>query len=195
MGFRRAERERRGKRPPQDAEEWRKSPVSPNAVIQLQRMIGNQAVQRLISHDRRGVLRRDSEGQKKYTVLATITFAKAGKLKGNSKIAGHEGKIEIHSIQIDPSSTKRTNETAPPLPELIITRTSDDLSPRLMQANVEGDTITAAQFEFLRYDDKGKTEVVRTMEFSDGYITSFSVSGGGPDMTEQIGLEFKHGSF
>lgn len=210
MSFRRyqkSDKERLRKHHPQisDTEDWRSAgstlPLTPNAVMQLQRTIGNQAVQRLISRDRQGggVLQRDSGGNKEQTkknsVLASITFAKAGKLKGNTKIAGHEGKIDVLSIQSDPLPVDGALRPTPPFIEYVMTRNVDELSPQFLKANLDGDSIKAAQFEVLRHDDKGKVEVVHSLEFSEGLITNYLISSGGsPDMIESIGMEFKSSS-
>jgi type VI secretion system Hcp family effector len=205
MSFRRyqkADKDRTRKRRPQnsDAEDWQsaKSPgsLSPNAVIQLQRTIGNQAVQRLIGSERlhdtmNGAIQRDNAGQEAAStpILATLIFDRQGTIKGNSRIAGHEGKVEVLSLHRDVDKPSR-NPDEPTPTNLMITRNVDELSNQFARANIDGDPLKTAQFEFTRRNDEGKVEIAHSLEFSDGLISSYSVSGGEKAM-EQIGMDFR----
>lgn len=191
--FQKADKEHTRKHRPQvsDSEDWHgaesTAPLSPNSVIQLQRTIGNRAVQQLIQ--------RDSGGAKQAEVppvLASITLDKRGKLKGSSRVEGHEGKIEVLSLNRDVK--KPTRDPDDPSPNrLSIMRNVDELSNQFARANTEGDPIKAAQFEFVRRNEEGKVETLHSLEFGEGFISGYSISGG-EQSVEQIEMEFKGNS-
>ena len=202
------------KRHPQvsDSDNWRgtepsETPAfSPNAVVKLQRTIGNQAMQRLIGEKRHGesntIIQRDSMDQTKDkentlpAYVAKIVLGNAGELKGKSRIAGHEGKIEVLSLSLDASrsNNRRKEDREAPSPSVFritITRYVDDLSPRFQLATAKGEQVKTAQFELIRKGDDGTIATLHTLEFGDGFITSYQVSGDPP--IEVIQMEFQKG--
>ena len=210
MGSRRyhkSDKEHTRKRRPEvsDTDDWRKAephaPLSPNAVMQLQHTIGNQAVQRLMDGGKMphnvgsAIVQRDSgtggrQDEASFpALLATITTERKGKLKGKTSIAGQEGKIEFQSLNLGKSNTTR-NPDEPQPTNLTLTRQVDDLSPTFQQAMLEGDPVKTAQFEFIRRNDEGKVEIKHTLNFSDGMITSYAL-GSGEQQTESMGIEFR----
>lgn len=204
MSFRRyqkADRERTRKRHPQvsDTEDWSRAdshvPLSSNAIMHLQRTIGNRAVQRLIDQKMQNadpVVQRDGGKQEEAgfpSLLAAITTARQGRIDGKSKLPGHEGKLEFLSMNLDRGRASRNKDEQPPT-NLVLTRNVDDLSTTFNQMMLESDPITSAQFEFIRRNDEGKVEVAHTLKFSDGLISSYSVSGG-EQGSETMEMEFK----
>jgi type VI secretion system Hcp family effector len=162
--------------------------LSPNNILNLQRTIGNQAVQRLIRQA--DMLQRqptDTQDSQKQTalpsVVASITGSRQGKFKGGRRIAGHEGKIEILSLSLEPSA--RENKMT-----VHLTKEVDDSSAAFMKALLAGEPLTSAQFDFIRRNEEGNIETVKTHEFNDGIITSIQHNGTGPVPTETITIEF-----
>lgn len=170
--------------------------LSPNNILNLQRTIGNQAVQRLVRQadvlQRQPTVGQDAgqptdtrESQKQTalpSVLASITGSRQGKFKGGSRIAGHEGKIEISSIQLEPSA--RENKMT-----VHLTKQTDESSVAFMKAMQDGEPLPIAQFDFIR-QNADTIETLKTLEFTNGYVTSFQHSGSGDVPTEIITIEF-----
>jgi type VI secretion system Hcp family effector len=196
--------------------------LSPNAITQLQRTIGNQAVQRLINGDMQhntAVLQRQPKrspgrtpgpakpggGTEKEAslplYLAIITGGGEGKFKGESRIAGHEGEIEILALDIHPTDAEsRTghgggsgtgqHDTGM---TVSFTKYVDSSSPQFLRAMNRGVHLSTAAFQRIRSDPRGGIKVMRTMEFSDGRVTSYTMNGIDPDTgnpVEQIVMEF-----
>lgn len=165
-------------------------PVSEPGVIKMQHLVGNQAVQRLIQRapDKK-------EPASDATVLATIILESGGELKGESRIPGHEGKIELLSLNLENANRRATSREEAPEErvQLTLTKYVDDLSNKLMLAIQKGDSIKSARFEFIRREDDGKVRVVHTLEYTDGYLVGQSVSGtseGGKSL-ETVSVEFR----
>ena len=169
--------------------------LSPNNILNLQRTIGNQAVQRLVRQadvQRQPTIGQDAgqptdnrESQKQTalpSVVASITGSRQGKFKGGSRIAGHEGKIEISSIQLAPSA--RENKMT-----VHLVKKADESSATFMKAMQDGEPLTIAQFDFIRRNED-TIETLKTLEFTNGYVTTFQLSGAGDVPTETITIEF-----
>jgi type VI protein secretion system component Hcp len=186
-----------------------------NAIMKLHNTIGNKALQRLIggadqSRDASTLLQRApdartqdrSEADSKAslpTFLAKFVLQKAGEIKGKSRIPGHEGKLEILSLNFGvsrPTIRRQEGEEEPEPIRISVTRYVDDVSQTFLRANHDGDPVLSLQLELIQRDDDGKVQIAKTFTFSDGIITSYSVGGdGGGQAVEVIELEFKKGSF
>lgn len=177
-------------------------PVSEPGVVKMQHLMGNQAVQRLLQRQAQAgagaVVQRapdNKEPASDAAVLATIILENGGELKGESRIAGHEGKIELLALNLENASRRAASREEAPEErvQLTLTKHVDNLSNKLMLAIQKGDAIKSARFEFIRRDADGKVQVGHTLEYTDGYLTGQSVSGsseGGKAM-ETISVEFR----
>ena len=177
-------------------------PVSEPGVVKMQHLVGNQAVQRMIQRQTQAgtsaVLQRapdKKEPASDATVLATIVLEHGGELKGESRIAGHEGKIELLSLNLENVNRRATSREDKPEErvQLTLTKYVDNLSNKLMDAIHKGDSIKSARFEFIRRDADGKVEVYHTLEYTDGYLVGQSVSGNseGGKPLETVSVEFR----
>jgi type VI secretion system Hcp family effector len=133
--------------------------------------------------------------------LAIITGGGKGEFKGDCTIPGHEGEIEVHSVSIG-NSGSRTPGTGSGTGQQDTTMTVhiskyvDKSSPQFIRAAERGATLSTATFQYILSDPRGGIKVMRTMEFSDGRVTSYMVSGADPDTgkpLEQIEMEFPNG--
>lgn len=179
-------------------------PLSEPGVVKLQHVIGNQAAQRLIQKGETvGALQRAPNGGKPEQkeaasdarVVATITLESGGEVRGESRIAGHEGKIEFLSMHFEGLNRRvsRDTETEEERVSLVMTKYVDSASMALFNAMNNGDAIKSARFELIRRDADGKISIFQTYEYTNGYITSLSVSGaaGGDRPIETLALEFR----
>lgn len=162
-----------------------RSIVAPaNRLMELQQTIGNGALQRLLAVDRTLAQR---ESTRPVRVLAAITLAKAGKVRGDVKEPGHEGKLEIESIHLSPSRTpaKDRDEAQQTFP-VTFTRRSDSVTPLFFRAATDGDPVVSAVFDFVRPDAVGELETLHSLAFGDGLISGFQLAG----EAESISIEF-----
>ncbi len=154
------------------------SQSSPHDILNLQRTIGNRAVQRFI-------VQRDpkpkADTSEKPSFVASITGAQRGKFQGTSRIVGHEGKIEVLGLQFKQEATKMI---------VHLTKRVDESSPAFMVAFQKGEPITTAQFISIRYNADGNVETGPTFDFSDGYVTSLQFYTSQGVSYEAITLEF-----
>ncbi|MBZ0320953.1 MAG: type VI secretion system tube protein Hcp [Anaerolineae bacterium] len=152
---------------------------SSHSILNLQRSIGNQAVQRyIVQRDPKPKVRSSDEQP---SAVATITGAQRGKFKGTSRVVGHEGKIEILGLQFKPEASKMT---------VILYKRVDESSQAFMMAFQNGERLTTAQFMGIRHDENGNVETVMTYDFSDGYVTGVQMSTSQGIPYEAITLEF-----
>lgn len=179
------------------AQSARQFTLSPASIMKLQRTIGNQAVQRLIS-DR---LQRDNAKnapQKEDSTpgyLAKITTHDGRKLKGNSKIDGFEGDIEVVAISTE------FNASMPGKPKdkglrITLSKYVDDSSPWLLNAAAKGEHIASAVFLRVVNDPEAGIRVAPTMQFGDGLIANMRMGSadyeGGKEI-EQVDIDFPEG--
>lgn len=156
------------------------SDAPPQGILNLQRSIGNQAVQRYIVQ--RDPKPKAQSADEQPSAVATITGAQRGKFKGTSRAVGHEGKIEILGLQFKPTDSKMT--------VILYKRVDESSSPAFMMAYQTGERITTAQFMSIRHDENGNVETVMTYDFSDGYVTGVQISSSQGIPYEAITLEF-----
>lgn len=163
-------------------------PLSEPGVVKMQHLVGNQAVQRLLQREIQPAsnagIQRDSndkteEGSRTYA-LATIVLS-SGKLEGKSKLAGHEGKIEITSVNQGTGSAGDI--------EITITRVSDGLTPKIQEAAAKGIAVRSAKFEFVRHSGPD-TKIHHVMDFADGHISHFSIGSNEGVAHETITITF-----
>lgn len=154
------------------------SDAPPHGILNLQHTIGNQAVQRLIQ---RAPKAKERSADEEPSAVATITGAQRGKFQGTSRIVGHEGKIEILSLQFKPEASKMT---------VILYKRVDESSQSFMAAFQKGEWLTTAQFIIIRRDENGNVEPVMTYDFSNGYVTGLQMSSSQGIPYEIITLEF-----
>jgi type VI secretion system Hcp family effector len=164
--------------------------MASDGIMKLQRTIGNQAVQHLLQR-----APDSKEDDSRPHALATLVLSSKGKLPGESRIAGHEGKMEILSIGFDEISRpdKRNPEADEPYISLTVSRYADKSSQALMNASAKGEHLTSATFEIIRFDADGKVTLGQTFDFSDGLITSYQMQdSGGSDgrPMEVMGIQF-----
>jgi type VI secretion system secreted protein Hcp len=172
-------------------------------LLKLQRTIGNRAVQRLLAQrEQAGELQRAPNA--KATAPAgflAIDLASAGTVKGGSKHAGHEGKVEFASISWGKSEPGagtgrggRGDSEEGKRVTLTITRVMDDASPSLARAAAIGDAIKSAEFAMVKADADGNLSTYASLKFKGGYITTLQVGGGDPPM-ETITFELSDAEF
>jgi type VI protein secretion system component Hcp len=173
------------------------SPLSAAGILRLQHTIGNQAVQRLI------VQRQPGGGSKTEDrlppIVASMTLERQGTLKGESRVPGHEGAIEIDSFRFDQAEKLggvgpgegRGEEKAPKDVEVSITKATDSSSVALANAALKGERITAARFEFLHRGEGGTVETKFSFEFSNGFVTSFSQTESGGRPGDSFTIQFE----
>ena len=164
--------------------------LSTAGILRLQRTIGNQAVQRLIARDKRAGAKAKEEVAVP-AVVASITFAKRGELAGSSRVAGHEGEVELDSLSFVQTGPRVRQDKDQKFIELLATKAVDKSSTALAKAVLDGDQITVARFDFLRRGDGGTVETSFTLEFKRGSVTNYStvVTGDGP--RESVSMQFE----
>jgi type VI protein secretion system component Hcp len=150
-----------------------------NTILHLQHTIGNRAVQRLMREAIQGdlvdavvpaAIQRAPEDAPRSMVVLNLVLGRSGKVKGTSRVEGHEDKIEVLSVSLKEESSARRS--------VIFNKETDASSPILAEAMTRGDSVQTAEFTFLRRADNGSFETAHTLEFSDGHIASYSTSGG-----------------
>ncbi|MBZ0298474.1 MAG: type VI secretion system tube protein Hcp [Anaerolineae bacterium] len=166
-------------------------PLSADGTVKLQRTIGNQAVQRLILERQPiGADSKTKDADSSAAALATITFSRQGKVRGSSRIAGHEGKIEILALNQEVKAGRGRSEDQEERVTVVITKYIDSSSAAFSKALTDGDAVSAAQFEFVRRKSDGSIEIAHTLEFANGLVTGISVSSANDQPTEVISIEF-----
>jgi type VI secretion system Hcp family effector len=170
--------------------------TSPEGLIHLQHTIGNRAVQRLL-------LQRQprSDGGAKApeavpALVGTLVLSSGGKVEGDSRVPGHEGKIDFLSLQLGDKrfevSNPRERESEPKRTiEIHLTKLVDKASPSLQQAAAKGTRIESAQFEFIRRTEDGAIETTATFEFKNGFITGFQMGGSEGKQIEIVSIQFE----
>ncbi len=159
-------------------------------LLALQRTIGNQAAARLLQR----------EEAPRSAIFLTLEFQRAGVLKGESKSPGHEGKIELISLDLNPGkqaggglgvgTSAGAEAEKKATQDIEFTKANDSTSSAMLKALTEGEPIKTAVIESTKADDKGKFVPFLTQKFKDGYLTNIRFSGGegDVDVVEEISL-------
>lgn len=157
--------------------------------MRLQQLSGNRAVQQLMLQ-RQHAESEEASGKKsaRLAAVATIKLSRGGDVKGECRLPGHEGKIELLSIQM---GTPSAAPEGPPSADLAIRvqKHFDSASPVLARAVLEGDAIKSAKFEFVRPGGGGKWVTSAAFDFTDGFPTAYQ-AGSGAEPIESISMEF-----
>lgn len=184
-------RKRREARIPPGADAQAEVRLSEPGLVKLQHTIGNQALRRLLQGDRqpgspvsvqrqpKGSPNDKRETDSSASVLATIELEQGGKIRGDSQITGHEGKIECLSLNTDSTSKRRYRETDSDETRVTLTLVKyvDSTSPLLNNAAAKGDPLKTGKFEMIRRDAEGEITVYHTLEFTSGLISGLQASG------------------
>jgi type VI protein secretion system component Hcp len=156
-----------------------------NTILNLQRTIGNQAVQRLLQRDTAvPVDSKDSAKDKTREIPPVVAriVGERSKFESKSTVPGHEGKVEVLSFSIERKPHKII---------VSFTKESDELSAIFLAAAAQGERLKEAEFMMIKRNDRDEIEAVHTFAFKDGYVSSMSMSsGGGEKASEFITLEF-----
>jgi len=119
-----------------------------------------------------------------------------GAIPGDATAEGHEKWIECNSFQwgvgrgiTSPTGGSADREsTAPSVSEIVLTKETDQSSPKLLNESLQGEGQTVV-IDFCK-TDKGKLEVYMTYTLTDTMISGFSVSSGGDRPSESVSLNF-----
>src|SRR5215813_4741941 len=117
-------------------------------------------------------------------------------IPGDATAEGHEKWIELNSCQwgvgrgiTSPTGGSADREsTAPSVSEIVLTKETDQSSPKLLNESLQGEGQTVV-IDFCK-TDKGKLEVYMTYTLTDTMISGFSVSSGGDRPSESVSLNF-----
>jgi type VI secretion system Hcp family effector len=116
------------------------------------------------------------------------------KLKGESRVKGHEGEIDVLAMSFGASSGATVLTAGQPnVSDIGVTKYTDLATPDLMLHLLNGEHIPSARFGFYESDLNGKEHPVVTFQLNDVLVTAHSPGGsGGEDrLTERISLNFK----
>ena len=117
-------------------------------------------------------------------------------IPGDVTADGHAKWIELNSFQwgvgrgiTSPTGGSADREsTAPSVSEIVLTKETDQSSPKLLNESLQGEGQTVV-IDFCK-TDKGKLEVYMTYTLTDTMISGFSVSSGGDRPSESVSLNF-----
>lgn len=162
--------------------------LAPTTMARLQRTIGNQAVQRLLDASTLQRAPNDEKADSTPSAVAVIDD-----IKGSSRIAGHEGKLEVLGVRFErdqtPAPNRREDRESPRKRDMtvILTRNMDAASPILSAAASSGQSVKSLKIDFIRRTSDGKFETVRTFEFSNGTFSGYAAGGSNDGIpTEQV---------
>jgi type VI protein secretion system component Hcp len=88
------------------------------------------------------------------------------------------------------SAPESKGEEAPMI-EVVFTKESDNSSAALHKAATSAEMVETAKFDFTRQGEDGAVEIVHTLEFVKGYVTSFATSGAGDRPIEVVSVQFE----
>ena len=158
-------------------------PTSPQLLSDMQKRAGNRATAALVASRQADKDASPQAPRRTTTMVAKIVFTRAGQVKGNSRIAGHEDELEIHSFSFarggaQPGTTKeREGETK----DVTITKPAGTATEVFMRAFTDGDVIESAVFTVLRQTEDGKVEVANTIELKNGLVSNLNLGRGDID--------------
>ncbi len=119
-------------------------------------------------------------------------------IKGESKIDGHVGWIDVDALQfgvgrsITQSGSSAARDTSnPTFSELTLSRTCDRASTDLFLQAVCGESLGKCEIHFIQTAGADKApQVYLIYELSDVLVSQYSASSGGEKPNESIGLNF-----
>lgn len=117
-------------------------------------------------------------------------------IDGDVTESGHEKWIELNSFQwgvgrgiSSPTGASADRESsAPSISEIVVTKTSDKSTPKLMSEAVQGEGKTV-EIHFVK-TEKGKLTTYQTYKLTNTMISSYSQSSGGDHPSESLSLNF-----
>jgi type VI secretion system secreted protein Hcp len=123
-------------------------------------------------------------------------FMKVEGIDGDVTAAGHEKWIEVNSLQwgigrgigSPTGGDKEREASAPSISEVVVTKTTDIASPKLMEAALWGEGVKV-DIDLCK-TDKDKLEPYMQYTLEDTLVSGFSVSSGGDRPSESISLNF-----
>lgn len=121
----------------------------------------------------------------------------ANEIKGGVEEAGHEGWINVDSVQfgvgraVTSSGSGSDRETSnPSFSEITFSRGTDKASPELFMQAIAGKSLGIATVHFVQTGGVDKKQTYLTMEFDEAIVTSYSASSGGDRPSESFALNF-----
>jgi len=121
-----------------------------------------------------------------------VVVAKIDEIPGTSEIPGHTGEHEFMSFTVGSSATLGSpgaHNDRDKAKEVHTSRRGDDSSPLFARALIEGTPLKTVRFAFLKPGDDGSLQEYRSIEFKEGLVSGYSVSG----ETESLEFNFKEG--
>jgi type VI secretion system secreted protein Hcp len=117
-------------------------------------------------------------------------------IPGDVTAKGHETWIEISSFQFgvgrgvtSPTAGSKDREASDPsVSEIVVSKTSDTSSNKLMMAALQGEGVDVT-IDFVR-TDKGQLETYMQYKLNGVLVSGFSVSSGGDRPSESVSLNF-----
>ena len=121
----------------------------------------------------------------------------AQEIKGEVAEAGHEGWINVDSIQlgvgrsVSSAGSGGDRETSnPSFSEVTFSRPTDKASPELFMQSIAGKSLGMATVHFVQTGGVDKKQTYLTFEFDEAIVTSYSLSSGGDRPSESFALNF-----
>jgi type VI secretion system secreted protein Hcp len=126
-------------------------------------------------------------------------YVKYGEIKGDLTAEGHKGTdgwFEVSSFQwgvgrgisAPTGSATDRESSAPSVSEIVVTKTMDVTSYRLLDEALQGEGV-ACVIHFCK-TDKGKLETYCSYTLEDCMVSGYSVSSGGDRPSESISINF-----
>ncbi|MEQ1929300.1 MAG: type VI secretion system tube protein Hcp [Parvularculaceae bacterium] len=119
-------------------------------------------------------------------------YMKLGDIKGQTQTGGkkdfYKGWIELNSVACNGGATSRST---PSVGEIVVTKATDQASPKLAEASASGRVFPSAQIHLV---NAGAASAYLTYKLNSVRVTSYTVNGSGLDdgsiPTETLSLNF-----
>ena len=127
-------------------------------------------------------------------IIMEIDSARGGKIKGESKVKGHEGKIDVRSVEFEINNTRANDRTvgkskatrARQLRDVIITKRVDKSSVMLASSISTNDSLRKVTIVFRKQGLNQKDYMTMTLE--DAYVTEWVFAHHGRDEILKLGF-------
>ncbi|HTQ43580.1 MAG TPA: type VI secretion system tube protein Hcp [Polyangiaceae bacterium] len=126
-----------------------------------------------------------------------IVLKFATEIKGECQEAGHEGWINVDSVQFGVGRSVTTtggggdrDTSNPSFSEVVFSRGSDKASPELFMQSIAGKSLGKAEVHFIQTGGVDKKQVYLTYEFEEAIVTNYSISSGGDRPSESFSINF-----